>query len=68
MSSYRHYGTTMCERKLPLTIMLCDIDFFKGYNDFLCGHQQGDDALVQVSRAFKQVHESFIGLCGALRR
>ncbi|MGF1743598.1 diguanylate cyclase domain-containing protein [Vibrio minamisatsumaniensis] len=40
--------------KLPLTIMLCDIDFFKGYNDFY-GHQQGDDALIQVSQAFKQV-------------
>ncbi|MGB2146938.1 MAG: diguanylate cyclase domain-containing protein [Vibrio toranzoniae] len=40
--------------KLPLTIMLCDIDFFKGYNDFY-GHQQGDNALIKVSQAFKQV-------------
>lgn len=38
----------------PLTIMLCDIDYFKGYNDFY-GHQQGDDALIQVSKAFKRV-------------
>lgn len=39
---------------IPITIMLCDIDFFKGYNDFY-GHQQGDDALVQVSQAFTRV-------------
>ncbi|EOA9034364.1 diguanylate cyclase [Vibrio harveyi] len=40
--------------KLPLTIMLCDIDFFKDYNDCY-GHQKGDDALVQVAAAFQQV-------------
>ena len=51
LSTLWHYHV---REKLPLTIMLCDIDFFKGYNDFY-GHQQGDDALVQVSQAFKQV-------------
>ncbi len=40
--------------KLPLTIMLCDIDFFKDYNDCY-GHQQGDEALIRVAAVFKQV-------------
>ncbi|CAK2831315.1 PAS domain S-box-containing protein/diguanylate cyclase (GGDEF)-like protein [Vibrio crassostreae] len=51
LSTLWHYHV---REKLPLTIMLCDIDFFKGYNDYY-GHQQGDDALIQVSQAFKQV-------------
>ena len=51
LSTLWHYHV---REKLPLTIMLCDIDFFKDYNDFY-GHQQGDVALIQVSQAFKQV-------------
>ncbi|MES9828135.1 MAG: diguanylate cyclase [Candidatus Thiodiazotropha sp.] len=38
----------------PLTLMLCDIDFFKLYNDSL-GHLQGDDCLVKVA---KTIHSS----------
>ncbi len=38
----------------PLTVMLCDIDYFKEFND-LNGHQAGDDALVEVAQAFKRV-------------
>jgi diguanylate cyclase (GGDEF)-like protein len=34
--------------KKPLTLMMCDIDYFKHYND-LYGHQAGDDCLKTVA-------------------
>ena len=38
------------EKQLPISLILCDIDFFKLYNDTY-GHQDGDFCLKQVAKA-----------------
>lgn len=38
----------------PLTLMLCDLDHFKRYNDQL-GHMQGDHCLQQIGRVLRSV-------------
>ncbi len=43
---WRHMG----REKLPLSLILCDIDFFKKYNDTY-GHQAGDACLRRVADA-----------------
>lgn len=36
-----------------LSLILCDVDFFKNYNDFY-GHQGGDDCLRRVAQVLRQ--------------
>jgi two-component system chemotaxis response regulator CheY len=45
----------------PYSLGLCDIDFFKGYNDTY-GHQAGDRALQQVAAALASVGRRSDGL------
>lgn len=37
----------------PLSLILCDVDYFKQYNDYY-GHLQGDECLKQVAKAITQ--------------
>ena len=45
-----HEWSRMRREKKSLTLMMCDIDFFKNYNDSY-GHQAGDDCLKKVASA-----------------
>lgn len=45
----------LARERIPLALIMCDIDFFKAYNDTY-GHQAGDDCLIKVAETItKQV-------------
>ncbi len=51
----------MREKQQYLSVLLCDIDYFKKYNDTY-GHLQGDDCLKQIAQAIKHNTPSPLGL------
>jgi diguanylate cyclase (GGDEF)-like protein len=63
LANRRNFDTTLARefklakrQKNPLSVIICDIDFFKLYNDEY-GHQQGDACLAQIARAIGSVLE-----------
>ena len=44
----------LAREQASLSLLLCDVDYFKGYNDTY-GHQAGDNCLKMVAQTFKQV-------------
>lgn len=40
-------------QQLPVTLIMCDVDFFKLYNDSY-GHQSGDDCLSRIGTVLRQ--------------
>lgn len=43
----------MHQVKSPISLLICDLDYFKDFNDTY-GHQLGDDCLKKVARAMTQ--------------
>lgn len=44
--------TRLAQEQLPLALILCDVDYFKRYNDTY-GHQAGDECLQKVAHAMR---------------
>lgn len=49
----RNEWTRLAREQQPLSIILCDVDCFKAYNDRY-GHQEGDQCLRQVAKVINQ--------------
>jgi diguanylate cyclase (GGDEF)-like protein/PAS domain S-box-containing protein len=47
-----NYISTISRTNVPLTLMLCDVDYFKNYND-LYGHQAGDFCLQNIAKSIE---------------
>jgi diguanylate cyclase (GGDEF)-like protein/PAS domain S-box-containing protein len=50
---FNHEWKRLAREQQPLSLILCDVDFFKAYNDS-CGHQSGDRSLQQIARCLQE--------------
>lgn len=60
LGNRRHFDSNLAmqfalsrRNKSPLSLIICDIDFFKNYNDSL-GHPQGDVCLIEVAKVMRE--------------
>jgi len=60
-SLQREWGRSIRERQ-PLSLILCDVDYFKRYNDHN-GHLQGDQCLKSIAQGLAQVPQRSVDLC-----
>ena len=51
----------LAQERSPLSLILCDVDYFKCYNDSY-GHQAGDDCLQQIAKAICRAVQNPIDL------
>jgi diguanylate cyclase (GGDEF)-like protein len=51
--SFDHYLEQRLWERKDLSLILCDVDFFKAYNDCY-GHQSGDRCLQQIAEAIRR--------------
>jgi diguanylate cyclase (GGDEF)-like protein len=54
------WESSLCLRT-PLTLIMCDVDNFKSYND-IYGHRAGDDCLIKVAHSLREVARRAHGL------
>lgn len=57
----REWGRSQRNKK-PLSLLLCDIDYFKNYND-VYGHQKGDQCLKQIAQTLNSKSRRGSDLC-----
>lgn len=63
LANRRHFNQVLksevrraCRKQEDLSLILCDVDFFKRYNDHY-GHLQGDQALQEIARVLKSTFQ-----------